>query len=90
MGNAGIMFDPKILELFIKKIVPYPVGTIVDLSNGVKGIVIENFPDSYMRPKVKLIPKLGDPIENVVYDLCNDPTLLNVTVVGINRNKETK
>lgn len=87
MGNAGVMFDPKILELFIKKIVPYPVGTIVELSNGRKGIVIENYPNSFMRPKIKIIPPADNPYEDIVYDLCNDPCLLNVTVLGISRKK---
>ncbi|HAN21109.1 MAG: hypothetical protein A2Y15_04890 [Clostridiales bacterium GWF2_36_10] len=90
MGNAGVMFDPKILDLFIKKIVPYPVGTVVDLSNGKKGIVIENFPNSYMRPKIQIIPTMNNLKENIIYDLCNDPELLNVTVIGINRTKENK
>lgn len=89
MGNAGVMFDPKILEIFIKKIVPYPVGTKVDLSNGKKGIVIENFPNSYVRPKIQIIPEDGDESDNLIYDLCNDQTLLNVTVIGINKPKDT-
>jgi hypothetical protein len=90
MGNAGIMFDPKILSLFIKKIVPYPVGTIVDLSNGKKGVVTENYPDSFMRPKIKIIPANENINEKSVYDLCNDPELLNVTVLGISKSKENK
>lgn len=82
MGNAGIMFDPKVLDIFIKKIVPYPVGSVVNLSNGKKGIVIENFPKSYVRPRIKLICGEGD---GDIYDLCHDPSLLNVTVVGIEK-----
>lgn len=86
MGNSGVMFDPKILSLFIKKIVPYPVGTVVDLSNGKKGIVVENYPASYMRPKIRIIPTDGDIMKNEVYDLGNDPELLNVTVIGLNKS----
>jgi len=91
MGNSGIMFDPKILNLFIKKIVPYPVGTNVELSNGRKGIVIENFSNSFMRPKIKVFP-LPDEVgsEEIIYDLCNDPSLLNVTVLGISRKQAHK
>lgn len=86
MGNAGVMFDPKILSLFIKKIVPYPAGTVVDLSNGKKGIVEENYPNSFMRPRIKIIPSEGEIIQKEIYDLCNDPELLNVTVIGINKS----
>lgn len=90
LGNAGVMFDPKILDIFIKKIVPYPVGTVVDLSNGKKGIVIENYTNSYMRPKIKIIPENGNLNNNEIYDLCNNPELLNVTVLGISKPMETK
>jgi len=87
MGNAGIMFDPKILDIFMKKIVPYPVGTVVNLSNGKKGIVIENFPNSNMRPRIKILPEVDNLDECEIYDLCNNPELLNVTIIGINKSK---
>lgn len=84
MGNAGVMFDPRILNLFIKKIVPYPVGSVVNLSNGKRGIVIENYINSFLRPKIKLIPT--DPtVTEEIFDLCNDPKLLNVTITGTNK-----
>ncbi len=89
MGNAGIMFDPKVLAIFMKKIVPYPVGSVVNLSNGKKGIVIENYPNSYVRPRIKLIPEKIETDGNIIYDLCNDPTLLNVTVIGIDKSNIT-
>jgi HD-GYP domain-containing protein (c-di-GMP phosphodiesterase class II) len=87
MGNAGTMFDPKVLELFIKKIVLYPVGTVVRLSNGKNGVVIENYSNSYMRPKVKILSDNNGPEE--IYDLTNNPDLFNVTVIGINKPNET-
>lgn len=88
MGNTGTMFDPKVLEIFLKKIVLYPVGSIVRLSNGKRGMVIENYPHSFMRPKVKIISdNPNDPEE--IYDLYNDPKLLNVTILGIYKPNET-
>lgn len=87
MGNSGTMFDPKILDIFLKKIELYPVGTVVKLSNGKTGRVIETYRDCCMRPKIMLIPSNNDPDRYVIYDLRNNPELLNVTVIGINRPK---
>jgi HD-GYP domain-containing protein (c-di-GMP phosphodiesterase class II) len=89
MGNSGVMFDPDILNIFIKKIVLYPVGTVVSLSNGEKGTVIGNHPGSIMRPVVRLLSD-SETEGTVIYDLYNDPALLCVTVTGIDRTKESK
>jgi HD-GYP domain-containing protein (c-di-GMP phosphodiesterase class II) len=88
MGNSGIMFDPKILNIFIKKIVLYPVGTVVNLSNGKKGIVVQNYPGSIMRPRIQILPDIGNSEEKTIYDLNKDNTLLNITVTGIDRIKD--
>ncbi|MDD4164756.1 MAG: HD-GYP domain-containing protein [Eubacteriales bacterium] len=85
MGNAGIMFDPSILNLFIKKIVPYPIGTIVNLSNGKRGVVVENYPNSFMRPKIRIVSSENNGGKEEIYDLCNNPELLNVTVIGLHK-----
>ncbi|HOQ15146.1 MAG TPA: HD-GYP domain-containing protein, partial [Bacillota bacterium] len=75
-------------EIFLKKIVLYPVGSIVRLSNGKRGMVIENYPYSFMRPKVRIISdNPNDPEE--IYDLYNDPSLLNVTILGIYKPNDT-
>ena len=79
MGGSGSQFDPGIVKTFVKKIVPYPVGTCVNLSNGQTGIVIKNFENYGMRPQVKIISSQGGEI----YDLCNNRELLNVTITGI-------
>lgn len=54
MANTGIMFDKKILEVFIKHIAPYPVGTSVKLSTGQTAIIMKNNEDFLTRPLVKL------------------------------------
>jgi HD-GYP domain-containing protein (c-di-GMP phosphodiesterase class II) len=79
MGGSGTFFDPKIVSVFAKKVVPYPAGTSVILSNGLKGLVVENYMSYCMRPKVKIISNQTD----YYLDLCNDRKLLNVTIVGI-------
>lgn len=79
MGGSGMQFDPKVVKVFLKKIIPYPLGTCVNLSNGKTGIVVKNYENYGMRPQVRLISSQGGEI----YDLCNDRDLLNVTIVGI-------
>lgn len=87
MGNAGIMFDPMIIATFMKKITPYPVGSKVKLSNGLKASVIQNNPGGLMRPVVQLIRKneQGVHAAQEVLDLLNDPALLNITIIGFDK-----
>lgn len=54
MGNAGIHFSKIIVELFLNKIAAYPVGSMVELSNGMKGVVCGNTEGYSLRPLVKL------------------------------------
>ncbi|MDF2685738.1 MAG: hypothetical protein K0S55_919, partial [Clostridia bacterium] len=90
MGNTYILFDPKIVDLFMQKIVPYPTGTLVRLSNGFKGVVLENHKKYNMRPTVKIIPdEIDDNYEDdrlqkiIIYDLFNDTSLFNITITGV-------
>ena len=55
MASSGTLFDPHMVFIFSRVIVPYSNGTIVRLSNGDIGIVQEtplNFP---LRPNVKIL-----------------------------------
>lgn len=55
MGGADRLFDFHMVSSFVRNIVPYPVGTMVRLSNGDIGVVeevIENYP---MHPRVRII-----------------------------------
>lgn len=81
MGGSGSLFDPDIVRAFTKQVIPYPVGTIVNLSNGLCGIVIKVYPECSTRPKIKIIA--DNKSTDLYYDLYNDRNLLNVTIVGI-------
>lgn len=55
VGQSAMLFDPDIVRVFYKKIAPYPVGSVVCLSNGERGIVLENFESDQKRPKIRII-----------------------------------
>ncbi|MCI1965033.1 MAG: HD-GYP domain-containing protein [Oscillospiraceae bacterium] len=81
MGGAGKLFDAKYVSLFIKKVAAFPLGTCVQLSNGCSAIVVKNYEDCCLRPKVKL---LGSEDSNpVYYDLKNEKDLTNVTITSV-------
>lgn len=74
LGNAGSQYDIDCVRAFNARVIPYPVGTLIRLSNGSVAIVREinhNFP---MRPIVEILK----------YRKCID--LLNVmdlTITGV-------
>lgn len=79
-GGSGSMFDPAIVLAFTYKIASYPLGTAVTLSNGEVGIVVKNYEEFNMRPKIKIIKN------NVVshyIDLKSDYDARNITITGI-------
>ncbi len=82
MASTMIQFDPKIVEVFIKKIAPYPIGTCVKLSNGLVGIVVENYEDLCMRPRVRIFMDRGKDVDPYEIELA-DYQSLNITVVEI-------
>ncbi|MFO7887702.1 MAG: HD-GYP domain-containing protein [Eubacteriales bacterium] len=54
LGGNDTLFDPKIVNIFLKKVTPYPSGTIVKLSNNSLAIVVENFEGHGNRPLVRV------------------------------------
>jgi putative nucleotidyltransferase with HDIG domain len=71
-------FDPTVLQTFVKTIGIYPVGSLVRMSSGKLGVVVEQNPRKLTAPKVKLffstksgmplLPKLIDLAESHVTD----------------------
>lgn len=53
--NAGTAFDEALVTKFIQTIGTYPLGTIIELTNGEVGIVVDNNPRHRLRPKIKLL-----------------------------------
>jgi HD-GYP domain-containing protein (c-di-GMP phosphodiesterase class II) len=78
MGNSGQAFNPAFVDIFVRKIAPYPVGMQVVLSNGWTGIVFKNNEHNLMRPviRLELLPGQSNPIN---IDL-NDAASNSITI----------
>jgi HD-GYP domain-containing protein (c-di-GMP phosphodiesterase class II) len=83
LGNCGNQFDPEIVKVFAGRISPYPIGTPIELSNGTKGIIMENNSGAGLRPRVKVLKTGCTYNKPYILDLLNDHTTLNITVTGI-------
>lgn len=70
-------FDPEILKVFKRVIGLFPVGSLVQLSDGCIGIVVESNPTSPIRPKVKLVlDKFGrKPEREKIIDLSQEESI---------------
>lgn len=55
MGSGGTLFDTTLTKAFILNINPYPVNTLVELSNGDIGVVTKVNGRFFSRPEVRLI-----------------------------------
>lgn len=80
----GIHFDPEIIDAFLKIVVPYPVGTMVELSNGCPAIVIRNN-ENKMRPVVRLF-NVEDDIPFREVDLMNDKGYEDIYITNLGYN----
>lgn len=87
MGEAGLEFDFDLVSLFVRKIVPYPPGTLVTLSNGLIAVVTEvnnNFP---LRPVIRYVVRGTGVIRDVDIDLMKEHNIL-ITGVQLKDPKE--
>lgn len=49
------MFDPVIEQAFYRIIPPFPIGKVVQLSNGMEAVVVDFNPEEPYRPKVQIL-----------------------------------
>lgn len=76
MGAAGTEFDFDLVSLFVRKIVPYPPGTLVTLSNGQIAVVTEvnnNFP---LRPMIRYVSRISGTVSEKTLDLMKENSIL--------------
>ncbi len=80
MGAAGSHFDFEMASIFVRKVIPYPEGTLVNLSNGNVAVVDLVNPNYPMRPRVKILKK-GIHLDNLkVIDLIKETS---ITILSI-------
>ena len=80
MANANYHFDSDIVDVFLKKVAVYPLGVCVKLSNGLRGLVCENYEGYILRPKIKIISKCSE--EDIYLNLM-DKENSAITIVEI-------
>lgn len=77
MSESGGAFDPRYIKIFARKIAVYPVGCEVELSNGKHAIVVKNYQDFPLRPRVRILENETE------MDLSKDMDARNVTIKDI-------
>jgi HD-GYP domain-containing protein (c-di-GMP phosphodiesterase class II) len=81
MANAGLHFDPEIVEVFCKTIAPFPVGMTVKLSNGLHAVVVRNNTNFMSRPLIRAF-KAENPMCYDYIDLSSGRDVQNITIIG--------
>jgi HD-GYP domain-containing protein (c-di-GMP phosphodiesterase class II) len=81
MGSAGSHFDHKITLAFIKKINPYPRGSLIELSDGRFAVVDEVYKNLPLSPLVRIIKKDKEKYIYESLDLKNQPNLVVKQIV---------
>ncbi|MBF0550702.1 MAG: HD-GYP domain-containing protein [Deltaproteobacteria bacterium] len=71
----GEEFDPILVSHLVKCLGVYPVGSLVHLNTGEKGLVMDINDNDLIKPKILLIDQPGDVTRNgpQVFDLVNQP-----------------
>lgn len=78
LGSCGTHFDLEVTQAFLRAFNPYPVGTMVQLSDGRHGVVIRHS-ENVLRPTVR-IQGFGAGEE---LDLMNDFRFLTISIKGV-------
>ena len=78
LGGCGVHFDFDVTAAFLRSFNPYPVGTVVSLSDGRHGVVVKNN-TNVLRPDVRIY---GEGAGEVI-DLGNDFRFLSLMITGI-------
>lgn len=77
-GSCGTHFDYDVTTAFLRAFNPYPIGTVVELSDGRHGVVIKHNPN-VLRPVVRIKGEhSGEEL-----DLTNDFRFLSIMIKGV-------
>jgi HD-GYP domain-containing protein (c-di-GMP phosphodiesterase class II) len=86
MGGSGSEFDYKMVKVFAKTIVPYSEGTIVKLSDGSIGVVVENYAELPLRPRVRVIKDESTTNYKNYLKYINLSQKMDVVILGIEKD----
>jgi len=81
MGSGGRYFDMDLVMAFLKKIIPFPVGTIVKLSNGFIGTVEKINSEMILKPIIKVFRNKNEDILPFLCDLSKEKSVVISDVV---------
>ncbi len=81
MAGVGSHFDYEMVNAFLKKIVAFPIGSKIRLSDGRFAVVVRNNPANVMRPMIKIFDE-NDALSGEA-DLFGDRRYHNVTILGM-------
>jgi len=59
IASSGYQFDPELVKTFVRNTAIYPIGSLVELNTGERGIVIRNNRSLPMRPTVRIMTDPG-------------------------------
>ncbi|MBB6216690.1 HD-GYP domain-containing protein (c-di-GMP phosphodiesterase class II) [Anaerosolibacter carboniphilus] len=80
MGSGGRYFDIEMVKTFVRKVVPYPIGTIVKLSNHSVGIVEDINQEYILRPVIKIMKQNDMMVSPFLCDLKREH---NIVIEGV-------
>ncbi|MTI65272.1 MAG: HD-GYP domain-containing protein [Firmicutes bacterium] len=78
-ANGGEHFDYDIVKTFSKKIIPYPVGSLVTLSNGETAVVKKVTKEFSLRPIITILSKNKKRTVNLIKEK-------NLVITGLSHN----
>jgi len=81
LGGCGSWFDFDLVNIFVKKVIPYPIGTFLKLSNNTIGIVQNINSDYPLRPTVKIVKEKGKKCSEYIIDLVKEKTIVVKDIV---------
>lgn len=69
LGNCGTHFEKELVEVFHRKVSPYPAGSMVELNDGRRAIVERNHEGYGLRPQLRVVQEKGCDVEPYGLDL---------------------
>lgn len=81
MAAGGTHFDGLLAKAFITTVNPYPVGTLVKLNNGYRGVVEKVNQETYTRPILKIYREDNREVTPWMCDLLKERTLVIENII---------